>query len=205
MPIFRYGTYPAFLWIALIGPIMDTNRHMVSVGAALCLTLWLSNSMAEQDALQAELLRCAALPAETERVKCYDALAQRDLRPTEPGAAGKREEPKPVEDPPLPPEPVTEPSSAQTVEITDEVGREQVGDSDDAKATAYSARVTSCQKNSSGRVFFFLDNGQIWKQTDYARIRYRECDFDVTLTRDAFGYKLKVVDKKSSYRVSRVK
>ena len=184
---------------------MNTNRHIVSVGAALSLTLWLSNSMAQQDALQAELLRCAALPAETARVKCYDALAQRDPQPAETGAASKPEEPKPVEDPPLPPDPETEPSSAQTVEITDDVGREQLDGDEDTQAEVYHATVTSCKKNSSGRVFFFFENGQIWKQTDYSRFRHRECNFDITLTRDAFGYKMKIADQKASYRVSRVK
>lgn len=196
---------PVFLWTALIGTIMNTTRHLLSLAAALPLALWLSDALAEEDALQAELRRCAALPAEMDRVKCYDALAQRDPQPAETGAEGGPEESKPVEDPPLSPEPVTEPLSVQTVEITNEVGREQVEVGDDANATVYSARVTRCQENSSGRVFFFLDNGQVWKQTDYSRMRYRECDFDVTLTRDAFGYKMKVVDKKSSYRVSRVK
>jgi hypothetical protein len=85
------------------------------------------------------------LPAETERVNCYDALAQRNLRPPETGTAGKPEEPKPVEDLPAPPEPVTEPSSAQTVEITDDIGSEQVDGGNDAEAAVYHARVTSCQ------------------------------------------------------------
>ncbi|NCF59842.1 MAG: hypothetical protein GWP64_08295 [Gammaproteobacteria bacterium] len=184
---------------------MNTNRRMVSHVAAISLTFWLSSTMAEEDALQAELLRCAALPAETERVNCYDALAQRNLRPPETGTAGKPEEPKPVEDLPAPPEPVTEPSSAQTVEITDDIGSEQVDGGNDAEAAVYHARVTSCQKNSSGKVFFFFENGQIWKQTDYSRFRYRECEFDVALTRDTFGYKIKIVGQKASYRVSRVK
>lgn len=184
---------------------MKIYGQSASVVAALCLLLGFSTSRANQDALQAELLRCAALPAETERVKCYDALAQRDPRQADTSAAVEPEKSEAVEDPPAPPEPVTETSSAQTVEITDDVGSEQVAGSDDEEAAVYHATVTSCRKNSSGKVFFFFENGQIWKQTDYSRFRYRECEFDVTLTRDAFGYKMKIVDQKASYRVSRVK
>ena len=184
---------------------MTTDRQMAGLGAALFLTLLLSSAMAQQDALQDELLRCAGLPTETERVQCYAALAKRNPRPAETSAADRPEESTTVTDSPVPPEPVAEPSSAQSVGITDDVGREQLDGGEDAEAAAYHVRVTSCQKNSSGRVFFFFENGQIWKQTDYSRIRYRECDFDVILTRDSFGYKMKVVGKKSSYRVSRVK
>jgi hypothetical protein len=184
---------------------MTTNRQLAGLGAALYLTLSLSGAMAEQDALQDELHRCAELPADAERVKCYDALAARSPQPAQTGAADRPEEPGPVEDSPVPPAPVSEPSSAQGVAITDDVGREQLDGGEDAEAAIYHARVTSCQKNSSGRVFFFFENGQIWKQTDYSRFRYRECNFDVVLSRDTFGYKMKIADQKASYRVSRVK
>lgn len=204
MPLRWYIRYPAVSLTPLNGPTMNTNRRAVSVVATISLTFWLSNTMAEEGALQAELLRCAALPAETERVRCYDALAQRNPRPPETAAAGKPEEQIAAEHPPVPAESMTEPSSAQAVDITDDVGREQVDGGDDAEAAVYLARVTSCQKNSSGKVFFFFENGQIWKQTDYSRFRYRECEFDVALTRDTFGYKMKIVDQKASYRVSRV-
>jgi hypothetical protein len=171
----------------------------------LCLALPPSAAMAEQDALQDELRRCAGLPAEADRIKCYDALAGRDPGPAGTGAADRAEEPKAAEDPPVLPEPVTGASSEQSVGITDDVGREQLDGGEETEAAVYHARVTSCQKNSSGKTFFFFENGQVWKQTDYSRFRYRDCNFDVALTRDAFGYKMKIADKKASYRVSRVK
>ena len=138
-------------------------------------------------------------------MKCYDDLVERGAAASEAGAAGSRDEPGDADDTPPQPEAVVEPEPPQTTEITDDVGREQIEPAGDKNTVEYRGRVTQCKKNSSGRVFFFLENGQIWKQTDYARMRYRVCDFEITLTRDAFGYKMKIIDKKASYRVSRVK
>lgn len=158
-----------------------------------------------QDELGAELRRCASLPDEDGRIRCYDALAQRELQ--------DREETEPPAMPPQPVESSSVPQESDAKEITqagkavaisDDIGREQVERDDEAGNVEYHARVTSCKKNSSGRLFFFLENGQIWKQTDYATFRYRTCDFDITLTKDSFGYKMKIAGKKSSYRVSRV-
>jgi len=158
-----------------------------------------------QDVLGTQLRRCASLHDEDERMRCYDALARQEM-PEEKDAAAPAVSAESSEPPPAAQEPAAEESTEtmKAVAISDDVGREQVERGDVAGNVEYHSRITSCKKNSSGRVFFFLENGQIWKQTDYATFRYRSCDFDITLTKDSFGYKMRIAGKKSSYRVSRV-
>ena len=118
---------------------MITYRRIPGLVAPLSLALWLPVAMAAEDALQDQLLRCAALPAESERVKCYDDLVERGAAASEAGAAGGREETGAADDTPPQPEAGVEPEPPQTAEITDDVGREQIepaGDKNTSKRIA---------------------------------------------------------------------
>jgi len=48
----------------------------------------------------------------------------------------------------------------------------------------------------------YFDNEQLWKQSGAGRYRFSECDFDVTITKDFFGYKMKI-DGGKTLRVKR--
>ncbi len=67
--------------------------------------------------------------------------------------------------------------------------------------------VVRCQKTSRDRIFFIFEGGQVWKQVKpSARNRkIKECNFYATITKDGFGYKLKIDDQKWSTRVKRHK
>ena len=186
--------------------MMTTTRLLLCAAVVIGGCAFLPSWVFAQDALGAQLRGCASLDAEDERMRCYDALARQETS-EEKDAEAPAVSAEPSESPPVAQEPATEETTetVKAVAINDEVGREQVQRDNEAEDVEYRAKVTSCKKNSSGQVFFFLENGQIWKQKDFAKLRYVNCDFDVTMTKDMIGYKMKIVGKKSSFRVSRVK
>lgn len=68
------------------------------------------------------------------------------------------------------------------------------------------ARVVRCTKDSRGRYYFFhFENGQVWKQKSDRRLRYKECDFNVTITKDFFGYRMVPEGETGKIRIARVK
>lgn len=144
-----------------------------------------------QAGLSDALSECAAVSDDTERLACFDALAA----DAEPAAAARA--PAASEAPPAASAPPRAPAP-----ITDDVGL--AADEDDEPE--YSVRVTSCREAARGQqLFFYLDNGQVWKQSDYRRLRMRDCDFDAVIVKGAFGFRLELADIDRTVRVSRVR
>ncbi len=68
------------------------------------------------------------------------------------------------------------------------------------------ARVVRCTRDSRRRYYYFyLENGQIWKQKSDRRLRYKECNFNVTITKDFFGYRMVPEGETGKIRIARVK
>ena len=89
--------------------------------------------------------------------------------------------------------------------LTDDVGMERV-DPSAAKNPEYVARVVRCDKHQqSGQTYFFLDNEQVWKQANYRRMSLGNCDFEVRIKKDTFGYELFIPSKDRTVRVSRIR
>ena len=85
--------------------------------------------------------------------------------------------------------------------------RDNDGGADKAEDEAFElkATVTRCEKSPDNRYFFYLDNGQVWKQTRTERHRYKDCNFAGTIIRDFFGYKIVREDGERDIRVKRVR
>lgn len=94
----------------------------------------------------------------------------------------------------------TEPEYAA---LTDDIGAWSVRSANDAKRPIR-AKVTRCFQNARDEYFFGFENGQIWKYKGNRRLRYKECNFEVTITRDGFGYKMQSAGEKRTLRISRV-
>ncbi len=56
----------------------------------------------------------------------------------------------------------------------------------------YRGHVQSCRESIDGIWYFTFDNGQVWFQSSRGHHRFEECDFDVTITKDFFGYKMAI-------------
>jgi len=102
-------------------------------------------------------------------------------------------------DPAAEPEPVTEPGT-----LSDEVGSETVKD---VKIERLSVRgeLTRCQKDQRGRYVFYFDNGQVWQQRGKVYVRWKDCAFGVTITKDLFGYVMVRDGDKRKIRIARIK
>jgi hypothetical protein len=136
-----------------------------------------------------DLEKCAQLEDPQARLECYDTVSQR----------------RPAAEPPAAvPEPEVSTEPEQPEQLSDAVGEEQL-ESKEVKEGPVQGRLTECRKGPTGKWYFYFDNGQVWEQRDNDRLHSRECDFDVTISKDFFGYKMTLPDSDNKIRVARVK
>lgn len=160
---------------------------------------------AGEETLVASLARCAAIDDDPARLACFDELARdADRVPVAqaPATASEKTEPDAVAG-------SAAPAAGTAIRpLTDDVGRGQVGDrsNEDARDEVYTARLAGCeQAGPSERMYFLLDNGQAWRQSDSDRLRLEGCGGEVRISRDFFGYKLYIEDEDVTIRVRRVR
>lgn len=134
------------------------------------------------DITAGELQHCSAIDDSSLRLACYDRLSGR--QESAPIAPAARPEP-----------------------TADDFGSESLprDRKDNDEKLAIEVRVTRCTKNSRKKYFFYFDNGQVWKQASDKRLYFRDCDFNVTITKDYFGYKMQQEGEKRRIRISRIK
>jgi hypothetical protein len=193
---------------------------MATVGVVA--TLFAADTMAQQD--------CRSIEDNAARLACYDSLAL-PPKPVEAPPPAKPVEASPPATPieaPVPMEaaepekmpqvappaavPAEEkvpamaaPAATETpVPLDDEIGKEALG-RDEEKELVVHGTVVRCVEDATSKYLFYFDNGQIWKQKDNTKIRWKECAFDVTITKDFFGYKMIRVGETRKVRVGRVK
>ncbi len=127
------------------------------------------------------LEQCRAIAADEKRLECYDGIG------VEAVAAAA-----PVEAVATPP---------------DELGAEKLKSRKDEKEKpqAVEATVIRCTQDSFKKYYFYLEGGQVWKQVSDKKLRYKECNFKVSIVKDFFGYKMQREGEKSRIRVSRIR
>ena len=134
---------------------------------------------------------CAKVSDAVARLACFDELAERVQRAelaVDPGVAVAADEPG-------------------EAALPEHLGGADFEEQADNFETHHQGTMTKCQQARDGRWYFWFNNGQVWKQSNINRQRFRECSYLATISRDAFGYKM-VIDengKQRSVRVSRVK
>ena len=96
----------------------------------------------------------------------------------------------------------TAPSQPEAQGLPDDLGIEKKEKKRAAEKKKYRGHVRSCGQMSDDRWYFVFDNGQMWKQSSDGNYRFKQCDFDVTITEDFFGYKMKI-DGGKTLRVKR--
>jgi hypothetical protein len=138
-----------------------------------------SISVAE-DVAANELQHCSSIDDDSLRLACYDKPSGRQASNPIPPVA--------------PPEPTIE-----------DIGSESLPRASKDKALAIEARVTSCKKNSLEKYLFYFDNGQVWKQVSDKRVYFKDCDFNVIISKDFFGYKMQQEGEERRIRISRIK
>ena len=204
------------LAVVSFGPLRVTT-------AALSLVVASTASLAaEVDA--AAILKCQAMQDDAARLACYDSLKsmttpEQESSVVEPAPA----EQSPVESPavapppamPLPKEPerastgvapvAKQPATAEPPPLDDETGQETMRGNTEKDRPVVRGRVVSCREEPTGKYLFYFDNGQIWRQKDNKELRWKECAFDVTISKDFFGYRMVPDGDDKRVRIARVK
>ena len=142
-----------------------------------------SESSSATDIGAADLQRCAVIEAAAARLACYDELAGRQ------GVAAAA--------------PNVTSGEAESAEAAEDTSSERRSRSDDDELRVR-ARVTRCEKDARKKVYFVFDNGEVWRQGSDKRLRFRDCEFEVTITKDFFGHKMQIDGEKRPIRIVRV-
>ena len=150
-------------------------------------TVFTSSGIAYAVDTAEELKVCASITDQDARLACFDNLGERVLQAEPAEKAPTQEETA---------QPEAETASTTSVQPLPE----NLGDSKDIQ---YVGLITSCKKGHYGYWYFFFDNGQVWKEVSDRNLRFKECNFNVTITRDAFGYKMTIDGAKRTIRVKR--
>lgn len=130
-----------------------------------------------------EIRRCAAVNEASVRLSCYDKISGRQSK-------------------------VPEPASEQAVATSTlpVIPPEDLGmKKKKAEVPAVNARVNRCSKDSRKKYIFYIEGGQVWKQISDKRLNFKDCNFNVSIRKDFFGYKMQVEGSKSKFRVSRIR
>ena len=138
--------------------------------------------------------QCLQITDDVQRLACYDAALGRQASI----------QPKPAEQAnELPTEPSAEAATEPTL---DDLGRETVRKEQRRDDIEVKATVVRCERDSSRKKYhFYFDGGQVWRQVSDKRLFFKECSFDVTISRDMFGYKMQIDGERSKIRISRLR
>ena len=176
---------------------MKNNTIKSLCALSLCMAAIPANG--QQGSTSSALNKCAAIEDDGARLVCYDALAEvlvtdsSQLEPPSdaPYVAASAGAVAAVDGP---------------VPLTDDVGKERVDPVEDEEQPRFAATVTSCRKNpQSGQYVFYFENDQVWKQSNYRALSLRNCEFDVEISKNAFGYEMYIPSKDRTVRISRLK
>lgn len=158
------------------------KRQAIAVG--LLVVVLVLPSVADDRTIE-KIAACAAIDDASERLACYDSLE--GIEKSTPAK-------------------VAAPVAASVPVPPDELGSETVTRTDaDSEDQSVVARVVSCSKDSLNDYYFNLDGGQVWKQLGDERFSFKNCDFNVTISKDYFGYKMQIDGKKGRFRVKRIR
>ena len=130
---------------------------------------------------------CSAIDDASVRLACYDEAVGRPAPAVNTTATP-------------PPETLAE-------KTLDDIGAETLPDTSrsEDEELAVRARVTGCKKDERKKYMFFFENGQVWRQSSDKRVYFKDCNFEVTISKDFFGYKMLRDGDKGRIRISRVK
>ena len=144
-----------------------------------------------------ELVACAKLVDDAERITCYEELGNRALEnetdASQPdaaaiGTAAVAEMPEATEAAPT---------------LPDDIGGAKFEEQANPDTPPNQGRVIRCEEGSDDRWFFYFEGGQVWKQNDTKRRVFRDCDFIATISKDFFGYKMVIEGRDGKIRVNR--
>ena len=142
----------------------------------LLLLLACTVSLGASASLESDLQYCAGIGEDAARLACFDTLA---------GGGNAVDE-----------------EYGEPKKLTDSVGRREFHQ--EIAEETYAILVTACEKRNN-RVYFSLDNGQVWRQSNSKWMSLRNCGGAGTITRDFWGYMLTIDAMSETLRVNRAR
>lgn len=175
------------------------SHHYKSLISSLILLALLpvTDTWASDSIIVDQLRDCARISNDADRSNCYEELGKSVL--TDKAAAEAPQKVAvdvPQASPPAEPEP-------EENKLPDSLGGGQFADKAGVKVETNRGHVTSCKKASDRKWFYIFESGQVWKQVDSRKRRHKECDFMVTIVKDAFGYKMHIDGQDGKIRIDR--
>jgi hypothetical protein len=151
-----------------------------------------------------DLADCRTITNDAERLACFDELLS-DASPANRSneSSNASEESPAIVDSDSSPTTKTAPPPAPA-----DLGAESLPDKPGKgpkEEESFSATVTRCERMADRRYAFHFSNGQIWRQANNERLYLPDCSFDVTITKDFFGYKMQQVGEKKRIRIKRLR
>jgi hypothetical protein len=149
--------------------------------AAASLAMAVTVTAVADDDLATRLATCQAVTVENDRLACYDELAASIESNAGPEAA--------------------------PLILSDDIAKGEIK-STKVEQPEYAAVVTRCEEaKQERRLYFFMENGQVWKQsnTGRPRLKDKDCQFEVTITKDSFGWIMNIPSEGRKVRVKRIR
>ena len=162
------------------------TRSIITI-AILVIATFTSSGVAQPLDTVEELKVCARMADQNARLACFDKLGESVLRE-------ESADNKPTQEEKIQPEAATE-TTTIVEPLPDDLGS--------SKTTQYLGLITACKRGQYGDWYFTFDNGQVWKEINGRNLRFKECNFYATITKDAFGYKMRIEGEKGTIRVRR--
>jgi len=180
--------------------------------------MFASSGLAQSADVVEELKTCARMTDNDARFACFDTLGNRMLseesaddepaqeeeaaaiEPTQQEAAVTS---APTPKPATQPETVPAAAVASAKPLPDDAGLPKFGDEHQPANVLYSGTVTSCEQGRNRIWYFVFANGQVWKEVNKSGRHYKDCSFDVTITKDFFGYRMQTDEFARPVRVKR--
>jgi hypothetical protein len=173
-------------------------RYTILVGAVFLLAALMARA---DDSISNELQRCSSIEDTSARLACYDGLSGRHS--AAPIAPSAKVDPSSVELSAVGASAVEQSANNPLADPSPEAVR---GDTDDRYETVtIQGTVTKCRQDDNKKYYFYFENGQVWKQSDRKRLKFKDCDFNVTITKDFFGSKMQQEGEDRRIRITRVK
>lgn len=155
---------------------VEPAARLIRALVLVVLVLGVSSMSLAEDDIRDEIRRCTAIDEASGRLACYDKVSGRQSKASEPTSTS----------PAIPPE---------------DLGAKKKH----AEVPPVNARVNRCSKDSREKYIFYLEGGQVWKQISDKRLNFKDCNFNVSIQKDVFGYKMQAEGGKSKFRVSRIR
>lgn len=162
-------------------------KQVSSLLLVFIIAIMSSSMLQAKESVEDGLQRCALTTNSSARLACYDLLSGRDNKLT----------PSIVETPALP---------LKKVEIEPPLQVNKSKAEPEPETETQLLRITKCTRGGGNDKYtFYLDDGQVWKQVNHKRMNFEDCDLEVTIHKDFFGFKMQIEGSQKKFRVSRVR